>query len=64
MAQFNVSADTLMEAFADSVHKVLDEAIAMSAKVDAIDPDPERTKSHHLNNIFKKWFNGGNGLGY
>ena len=64
MAQFNIPADTIMEAFADSVHKVLDEAILMTAKVDAIDPDPERTKSHHLNNIFKKWFMNGGGLGY
>lgn len=64
MAQFQVSADKLMAAFIDSVHKVLDEANKMSAKVDAIDPDPERTKSHHLNNIFKKWFMTGGGLGY
>ena len=64
MATFQVSADELMNAFADSVHKVIDEAITMAAKVDAVDPDPENTKSHHLNNILKKWFAQGGGLGY
>ncbi len=64
MATFQVPADELMSAFADSVHKVIDEAIAMAAKVDSIDPDPENTKAHHLNNIFKKWFMTGGGLGY
>jgi hypothetical protein len=62
--QFHQSTDTLLKAYSDSVSTLLEEIVTMSRKVDATDPDPERTKTHHLDRMLRKWFRSGGGLGY
>lgn len=60
----NLNATEILDRFSQSLIKLTDEIKEESKKIDANDPDPERTTAFMVNRKLKIWFHNGGNLGY